>query len=259
MRLQTLQLRTLRSAAASSNLGSITAGTGILVSGGSIITGGINNSGNLSGSNAAINLTGEGAATTIKQTAGTITGNILLSSLADTLNVTGGAIDGNITATGASDTVNFALGAGNTFTYANTISGVNATDLVNGKLVLGSGELIPGNLTFAGTPATLELITGTTQIGGDIAGAANGDHIDLGYLTFAVGDQTVWQQTGGTGTLTVKTGGGSTLATLELSGTYSPADFIATNDSQTHVLIEFGGPTVSIGSNPVVVLPAEYR
>jgi hypothetical protein len=235
-----------------SNLGSITADTGILVSGGSIVTGGINNSGNIDGSRAAIDLTGEGSATTVTQSAGTVTGSILLSSLADTLNVTGGVIDGDITGLGSSDTVEFAPGAGNTFTYANTISGVNTTDLVKGKLVLGSGGLISGNLTFAGTPATLELITGTTQIGGDIAGAANGDHIDLGYLTFAVGDQTVWQQTGGTGTLTVKTGGGSTLATLELSGTYSPADFIATNDGQNHVLIEFGGPTVSIGSNPVV-------
>ncbi len=80
------------------NLGSITAGTGILVSGGSVIIGGITNSGNISGSNAAINVTGEGAATTINQKGGTITGNILLSGLGDTVNVTGGAIAGNITA-----------------------------------------------------------------------------------------------------------------------------------------------------------------
>ena len=88
-----------------SNLGSITAGTGILVSGGSTVAAGIGNSGNIDGSRAAIDLTGEGSATTITQSAGTVTGSILPSSFADTLDVIGGTIDGDITGLGSSETV----------------------------------------------------------------------------------------------------------------------------------------------------------
>ena len=146
-----------------SNLGSITAGTGILVSGGSTVAAGIGNSGNIDEPR-RVDLTGEGSATTITQSAGTVTGSILLSSFADTLDVIGGIIDGDITGLGSSDTVEFVPGSGNTFTYANTISGVNSVDLANGELALGSGELITGNLTLSGTPATLELATGSGQI-----------------------------------------------------------------------------------------------
>ena len=84
-----------------------------------------------------------------------MTGSILLSSFADTLDVIGGIIDGDITGLGSSDTVEFVPGAGNTFTYANTISGVNSHRSGNGELVLGSGELVPGNLTFAAHPRPL--------------------------------------------------------------------------------------------------------
>ncbi|MFZ2065926.1 MAG: hypothetical protein WAV27_08070 [Xanthobacteraceae bacterium] len=235
-----------------SNLGSITAGTGILVSGGSTVAAGIGNSGNIDGSRAAIDLTGEGSATTITQSAGTVTGSILLSSFADTLDVIGGIIDGDITGLGSSDTVEFVPGSGNTFTYANTISGVNSVDLANGELVLGSGGLITGNLTLSGTPATLELATGSGQISGDIAGATTGDHIDLGFLNFAAGDKAIWQQTGATGTLSVETGGGAILTVLALAGTYATGDFTVIGDNLNHVLIELGGPAVSVGNSPVV-------
>ena len=93
---RTPQPRTLQSAAASPIL-VITARTGILVSGGSTVAAGIGNSGNIDGSRAAIDLTGEGSATTITQSAGTVTGSILLSSFADTLDVIGGTIDGDMT------------------------------------------------------------------------------------------------------------------------------------------------------------------
>ena len=149
------------------NQGSITAKTGIVVGGLSTVAGGITNSGNISGSRAAIDLAtiggGEGAATTINQQAGTITGAILLSTLADTVNVTGGAISGNIVGQGSSNTVNFALGAGNTFTYANSITGVNAVNVNTGTLQL-NGTIGPTALTInsAGT-----LVVGA---GGSIAG-----------------------------------------------------------------------------------------
>jgi hypothetical protein len=303
------------------NQGTITAGTGILVSGGSTVTGGITNSGNLTGIHAAIDLTGEGSATMISQTAGTITGAIKLSANADILTVTGGAIAGNIVGEGSSDTVDFALGAGNTFSYSNTISGVNAvnantgtvllkgtvnssnlaiavagtllvgtggnvvpsvtdngvfgfeqsgtytyagaisgsgvveqigtgttvltaaedsgnTSISSGTLDIGSGGSVSGNVQFSGNEATLELATSPSQIGGDIVGTVKGDNIDLGYVSFATGDHMVWQQNGATGTLSLVTGGGSTLTTLNLAGQYTSSDFTAMGDGNNGTLIE---------------------
>src|SRR5215831_1858807 len=74
------------------NSGTITGNTGIFARGG-FIQGGITNTGNItaiSGTPRAIDLLFEGAATTINQRAGTITGDIRLSPLGDTLNITGG-------------------------------------------------------------------------------------------------------------------------------------------------------------------------
>jgi uncharacterized protein with beta-barrel porin domain len=131
------------------NSGTISGKTGILVTGGATVAGGITNSGSLTGTTAAIDLTGEGAATTINQQAGTITGNILLSALADTVNITGGAISGNIVGQGSTNTVNFALGAG-TFTYSNVISGVNAVNVNSGTVQLTGTNTYTGTTTVNG-------------------------------------------------------------------------------------------------------------
>jgi uncharacterized protein with beta-barrel porin domain len=147
------------------NQGTINAATGIMVTGGSTVTGGITNSGNIAGSTSAIDVRGEGAATTINQQAGTIGGAILLSALGDTVNVTGGAINGNIVGQGATGTVNFAVGAGNGFSYSNSITGVNAVNINSGTLFdnnsitattvnVNGGRLAPG---LPGTIGTLSI------------------------------------------------------------------------------------------------------
>jgi outer membrane autotransporter protein len=147
------------------NQGTIVAQTGIAVAGGAKVLGGITNTGNITGSRAAIDLTlfgGEGAATTITQAGGTITGNILLSALGDTVNVTGGAISGNIVGQAATGTVNFALGAGNSFVYSNSISGVKTVNVSSGTLFdnssigattvnVNGGTLAPGLPNQVGT------------------------------------------------------------------------------------------------------------
>jgi hypothetical protein len=140
------------------NSGSIVASTGILVGGGSDISGGITNSGSITGSRAAIDVTGEGAATTINQAGGTINGPILLSALGDTVNISGGTVAGNIVGPGASGTINFALGAGNTFTYAAPFgfSGVNQVNINSGSVVLdgvnsASAIAVNSGGTLAGT------------------------------------------------------------------------------------------------------------
>jgi uncharacterized protein with beta-barrel porin domain len=141
------------------NSGSITGKTGILVNGHATVAGGITNTGSITGTSAAIDLTGEGAASVINQQAGTITGNILLSALADTVNITGGSISGNIVGQGSSNTVNFALGAG-TFTYAGIISGVNAVNLNSGTVSLTGTNTYAGATTVNG---------GILDVGGSIA------------------------------------------------------------------------------------------
>ena len=152
------------------NQGTITAATGIMVTGGSTVTGGITNSGNITGSTSAIDVSGEGAATTINQQAGTIGGAILLSSLGDTVNVTGGVVNGNITGTGSSGTVNFAVGGGNTFTYTNSITGVSAVNVNSGTLFDNNSitattvTVKNGGALSAGVPGTPGLLSITGNL-----------------------------------------------------------------------------------------------
>ena len=173
------------------NQGSITAKTGIVVGGGSTVAGGITNSGNITGTGGtAIDLWtvngGEGTLTTINQQAGTITGNILLSPLANTVNISGGAIAGNIVGQGSGNTVNFALGAG-TFTYSNTISGVGAVNVNSGTVSLtgtntytGATTVNGGILNVNGSIATSTLTTVNT--GGSLTGTGT-----VGNTTIASG------------------------------------------------------------------------
>ncbi|WP_294534478.1 hypothetical protein, partial [uncultured Rhodoblastus sp.] len=122
------------------NSGTITAKTGISIWQGVTFSSGsaLVNSGTITGSAAAIDLTRATSPVTIDQTGGLISGAIKLSANADVLNVTGGAVAGNILGLGSADTVNFAPGAGNTFTYASPygFSGVNQVNINSGTVVL---------------------------------------------------------------------------------------------------------------------------
>jgi outer membrane autotransporter protein len=154
------------------NQGTITAKTGIMVTGGSTLVGGINNTGSITGTRAAIDLTGAATTITINQMAGSITGNILLSPHSDTLNITGGAITGNVVgannATGG--TVNFALGSG-VFITAGTFN-VNNININSGTVLLANDATVFGALT---NNATLLLSSaGTRTLTGNFAQNAAG-------------------------------------------------------------------------------------
>jgi uncharacterized protein with beta-barrel porin domain len=246
------------------NQGSISAKTGIVVGGLSTVTGGITNTGNITGSGGtAIDLItsfgGEGAATTINQEAGTITGNILLSSLGDTVNVTGGAIAGNIVGTGASGTVNFALGAG-TFSYANAISGVAAVNVNSGTLFdnssiaatlvsINGGTLAPGQ---PGAPGTLS-VTGSLVF----ASAAtymitiNGANASKTNVTGAAtpGGASVKVASGSTVTFgktyTILTASGGVTGTFNPSVTFGSMTGTLTYDADD-VFLTFGGSSNKI-------------
>jgi hypothetical protein len=242
------------------NLGSITAGTGVLVNGGSTVAGsisnttggtitgtqtgivvsgssvvidGITNGGDLSGGVVAIDVSGEGAATTITQAGGVITGDILLSSLGDTVDVTGGAINGDIDGTGASGTVDFTLGTG-TFTYSNMITGVQAVNFNSGTVVL-DGAIDPATLTVAASATLLignssaSLDPGITDNGtfgfdqsgafsyGAIAGSGVVEQIGSGTTTLAGADSVLGGTDISVGTLELG-GGGSVAGNVTFAG-----------------------------------------
>ncbi len=147
------------------NQGTIAAKTGIMVDGASTVAGGIFNTGSLGGSRAAIDVAGEGAATSINQMGGAITGDILLSALGDTVNVTGRTISGNIVGQASTGSVNFALGGGS-FTYAGDISGVSAVNVNSGLISLigvnahtGSTNVNGGVLDVEGSIAASSMTT----------------------------------------------------------------------------------------------------
>jgi uncharacterized protein with beta-barrel porin domain len=231
-----------------SNSGTISGKTGILVTGGATVAGGITNSGSLSGTTSAIDVTGEGAAITINQQAGTITGNILLSTNADIVNITGGAISGNIVGQGSSNTVNFALGSG-TFTYANDISGVNVVNVTSGTVQLtgtntytGTTNVNGGILDVQGSIASSSLttvnsggvLTGTGTVGnttvasgGEFAPGSGtpGTFMTVsGNLAFASGALYMVQLNPTTASYTSVTGtamlGGATVDAVYASGSY---------------------------------------
>jgi len=145
----------------------------IEVTGTTSFAGVIANAGTIAGNGGiAIDVSGAQTAMTINQTAGSIDGDIKLSSHADVLNITGGAISGNIIGAGSSNTVNFAPGAGNTFTYGPGfgVSGVNQININSGTVILDGAnsatnvDVNGGTLAGTGTidPAAVTIHAGAT-------------------------------------------------------------------------------------------------
>ena len=137
----------------------------------------------------AIDASGDDSFVVIDQNAGTISGNVLLSSHADTLNLTGGTIVGNIVGQNATgSTLNFSLGGAVTYTDSNTFTGLDQVNLQSGTVLLdgtdsatnidvysgatlgGTGTLDPnltihGGGTFApGVPGTFMQVTGSLTL-----------------------------------------------------------------------------------------------
>jgi uncharacterized protein with beta-barrel porin domain len=261
------------------NTGTISGKTGILVNGGATVAGGITNSGSLSGTSAAIDVTGEGAASVINQQAGTITGNILLSALADTVNITGGSISGNIVGQGSSNTVNFALGAG-TFTYSNTISGVNAVNVNSGTVRLTGTNTYPGATTVnggildvEGSIATSSLTTvnnsgvltgagtvGNTTVasGGEFApgnGTPGTSMTVSGNLAFASGALYLVQLNPATASFASVTGT-ATLSGATVNAIYANGSYVAKTYT---ILTAAGGVSGIFGSLVNTNLPANFK
>ncbi len=205
-----------------SNSGTITAGIGIEVLAGVTFAAGgaIVNSGNITGTTAAIDASAATKPVTIDQNGGTITGAIKLSANADVLNITGGAINGNIVGQGSNDTINFApSGFLGTFTYAAPygFTGINQVNINSGFVVLNGNDNatnidVNGGVLF-GT-GTLDPLAVTIHSGGTLAPGGIGTPGTMtinGNLVFLSG-ATYLVQIGPGGASLVNVSGTATLA-----------------------------------------------
>ena len=126
------------------------------------------------------------------QNGGTITGKMLLATVADVLNVAGGGIAGNIVGVGSLDTINFNLGTGNTFhlcrqlhrhrdvvninsgtaVFNGTSNSATTVNVNSGGTLAGTGSIDPAMTIFSGgilAPGTPGIAGGTLHITGSVA------------------------------------------------------------------------------------------
>ena len=121
------------------------------------------------------------------------------------------------------------------------VSGGNVDAEFDGTIELDSGGSVNNGAAFTGSGATLRVDTSANQIGGSIAGAAPTDDIDAEFVGYSSGIQAQWQQNGSSGTLSL-VNGGTTLASLTLSGQYSSGNFAVAYDGSGGTLIEVVNP-----------------
>jgi uncharacterized protein with beta-barrel porin domain len=178
-----------------SNAGTITAQTGIRIGAGVTFFGGaIINTGTITGTNAAIDVSGMTTAITILQAAGTLNGAVKLSTNIDVFDITGGIVNGNIVGAGTHDTVNFNPGAGNTFTYNSNFTGISHVNVLSGTVILNGAnsatnvDVLGGTLAGAGSidPVALTIHSGGTFAPG-IPGSPGTSMSIVGTLTFQPG------------------------------------------------------------------------
>jgi hypothetical protein len=107
----------------------------------------------------------------------------------------------------------------------------------NSEILLQPGVVVSGTIQFTGSGAILEtespFSTHTT-----VSGFGTGDIVEFGYLNFVSGDHAIFQQNGGTGTLSVLNSAGATIASVTLAGQYTSADFTVLAGTGIDVLIE---------------------
>jgi outer membrane autotransporter protein len=222
-----------------SNAGTLSAASGIVVGGGVTFAGGaaIVNSGTITGTTAAIDVSAATSPVVIDQAAGQITGAIKLSANADVLNISGGAISGNVVGQG-SDTVNFALGTG-AFTYASPFA-MTALGLVNfnSGIVFVDGSIAGTtiNVNAGGTAAGTGTLAGAVTVasGGTLMpGQPLGTLNVTGSVTFNAGSTYAVHITPSTSSATSITGapgiatitGGVVTVTLQL-GHYDATQYV---------------------------------
>ncbi|MDG4879671.1 hypothetical protein P9273_31925, partial [Mesorhizobium sp. WSM4935] len=242
--------------------GNAAAGGTIAIGSGAII--------NAGASGIALNQTG-GPATI--STAGAVTGNINLSTVANVLDITGGSISGNISG-GGSSALKLDLGSGS-FVYgaAYAISGMDSVAMNSGSveidgslatntLAVNGGNLILNSVATVSS-GTTTISAGTLQLGnGGASGSITGDLTNNGTLAFDRSDvYTFAGLISGTGGLN-QIGGGTTVltgtnayagpTTISAGGLYVDGDnSLATGPTSVEIGATLGGKG-TIGGNVVV-------
>jgi hypothetical protein len=110
-----------------------------------------------------------------------------------------------------------------------TITGGTVEIGRGGTLILGSGGKTTADVQFTGPNSTLVLEASSSNVGGNVVGAGVTDDFDFQFVSFSSAVQTVWQQNGSTGTLSLVKSG-STVASLTLAGHYTSANFTPMTD-----------------------------
>jgi autotransporter-associated beta strand protein len=185
------------------------------------------------------------------------------------LSGTGGfiALGSDILTAGTADSTTFAgaiFGSGafvKTGSGALTLTGASnytgGTTISAGTLEFGGGGSIAGNVTFADpdAPETLQFDTGSDQLGGVIGGFALNDDIDFGFFGFNSGLSAAWQENGSDtgGTLSLEENGAS-LATLDLSGQYTSANFSLASDGHDGTVIGFQNQTTPVATSADMIM-----
>ena len=139
---------------------------------------------------------------------------------------------------------------------ANTLLDIDSpVNNASGIISIGAGgtlrlldlALVNGNIQFNGTNATLDLDVAGDPINGLVSGAVGGDSIDFQTVTYSPSVQIAWQQNGATGVLSLVQNG-SSVASVNLAGQYTAADFSARSDLNGDTLVEVPNPN-SAGLN----------
>ncbi|WP_395752167.1 beta strand repeat-containing protein [Prosthecobacter sp.] len=142
--------------------------------------------------------------------AGTITGDngkaIDLQAGNDTLTITGGTITGDIDGGTGTNTATISPGAGNTFSYAGSISNFSSVDISTGNVILSGSSTYTGNTTVNGTLSVTN-VTGSATGSGSVVVNSGG----------------TLKGTGTVGSVSLASGGvlapGVTVGTLNINGT----------------------------------------
>ena len=134
---------------------------------------------------------------------------------------------------------------------ANAYTG--GTTIETGVLELGNAEAAGrGAIYFASTSGEVEYAAGA-HLANRISGFRGSDKIDFSQVAFAAGDHAV----DNSGKVSIATAAGKTVATFEVSGTYTSANFKVGKDASGHVLVTHAATTAVAASGPVIGSPAD--
>jgi autotransporter-associated beta strand protein len=110
-----------------------------------------------------------------------------------------------------------------------------------------AGAAGSGGIDFAATSGEVE-DAASANLANTISGFGASDKIDFSRVAFATGDHAVDKA----GNVSIETSAGSTVASFEVAGTYTSANFKIRADSSDHVLVTFVAGGASTGSSGAV-------